>query len=374
MVEIPKNSLKGYTVGTSKFHINEYNPVEMRLWDEYCDKNYASYASYSHWHDVLPKLGYKPVFLVAKNELNHIVGILPAVLSLRRGYRLGISTWADGRMYAGPIGDNPEIVKQLIVAFETICKKNKIYIIRIIPNPWVKNAAYPEIVLPDLGHMPKIRDNSDKHHTFVLALNNGYDAIFKKLSGTNRSAYRKSIRDGLVIKQGKEHFTWDMYYNLKRKVWRRLGNMCPDRNEMALIYSLPDPLIGWFSAWYEENFVGCLYCYKTSSIYSLKGSIFDANYPKLNINLRLYLESIKSACEEGMKYYDFGSTHPPSSSHYAWKSKFRGMPYPITYYEKAQAPFRVLLRKILLRLGHLIGHEYTYRFKKLDRIVRWFEE
>ena len=165
-----------------------------------------------------------------------------------------------------------------------------------------------------------------------------------------------------------------MYYGLKKKVWHRLGNMCPDRDEMKVIYSLPESTVRWFSAWYEGRFVGSLYCYRTPSLYTLKGTILNYDFPKLNINLRLYVESIRSACEEGMKYYDFGSTPPPGSSHYAWKLTFNGSPRPIDYFEKVLDPLRVLVRKSLIRGSNLLGKECTYKYKTLNPLVRWLEE
>ena len=358
----------------SSIHISQFTPNDKEKWDVYCDTRYASYASYARWYDLLPQLGYKPVFLAAKDRQGQIVGVLPAALSLLLGRRYGVSTWADGRMYAGPIADNSEIAKELVCVFERICRKSNAALIRIMPQPWGVNSEDVGSALVELGYVARPGNPANRHHTFVLDLKNGFDFVLKQLDRHNRYYYRRSFKDGLIVKEGEEHFTLDMYHCLKRQVWYRLGNMCPRKEEMAVIYSLPESDIQWWSAWYREKFVGASYCYRTPFSYALKGAIFDYDYPKLNINLRLYLDSIKSACSEGKLYYDFGSTPPPGSSHYAWKSKFRGMPYPITYYEKILSPPRVLLRKALLRFTYPLVRKYSYRLKHRERLLEWYEE
>lgn len=340
--------------------VSLYELGDKASWNAYCDAHLASYASYAQWYEVLPRLGYQPLFLLARNPQGQIVGILPAAVSLLAGRRYCVSTWADGRMYAGPIADDATVAVRLVRALEVECVKLKVSMIRII-------ARLPEIesdnAISDwasLGYTPTSTTSSAHHYTFVLDLKQGFASIWTHLSGRDRSKYRKSVSDGLVIKEGKANLPLDMYYEMKRTTWLRLGNICPRREDMNVIYQASQLDTRWWSAWYEGKLVGALYCYVTAASYHLKGTVYDSDFPKLNINIRLYLDSIKSACEEGRIGYDFGSTPPPGSGHYAWKSKFGGEPHPIIYYEKTLSHWRKLLRRVLVRLTRPIMVKCSY--------------
>nr|MBC8360106.1 hypothetical protein [Candidatus Desulfatibia profunda] len=142
-------------MNSSGISVRELKAEDFCEWDKYCENNLASYASYSIWTTILPNLGCKPVFLIAKDRDNKVIGVFPSALILRRGYRLGISTWADGRMYAGPIADSPEIAQELLLAFDETCKKYRISLIRIIVNPWSRKCSIAESKLQELGYKPK---------------------------------------------------------------------------------------------------------------------------------------------------------------------------------------------------------------------------
>jgi hypothetical protein len=278
-------------------------------------------------------------------------------------------------MYAGSIANNAEVERSLLYTFEQVCRKNRLALIRIIPQPWGIEAERLNASLIALRYTPKDGNPSKQHYTFVLDLSRGFGHIWSQLDSADRSQYRKSVRDGLVVRQGRESFSLDMYYQMKRKVWQRLGNICPRKQEIYTIDASPQLDIQWWSAWYEEKLVGALYCYQTTSSYYLKGSVYDSDYTRLNINTRLYLDSIESACREGKLYYEFGSTPPPGSGHYEWKSKFGGKPYPIVWYEKVLSPLQVFLRKSLLRLTRPLIRRYSYNLTgQHDRLLEWCEE
>lgn len=348
---------------------------DQRRWDGFCNEHRASYAAYFYWRDILPELGYKPVFLLAEDSEKRICGILPAALSKMPFRHYAQSTIADGRMYAGPIVLDGKVLKKLITEFDAFCKVEGVTWSLIISGPpyGVEPPTWDR-VLDMCGYQPDCREESRKRHTFLLDLKVGYETIFNNFSSNFRNQIRKGFKIGLEVVRDQWHYA-DQYFSLKRTTWNRLKNLPPGRDEHITITRNIRRNGVMYIALVKGKVVGGLYCYKTPETWFLKGAVYDYSYHNYNVNSIMYAKSIEDACNAGAGFYDFGSTPPPGTSHFTWKNRFRGTPYPLTFYRKVYKPRLYFMRRAIKRATiPLVRFTARKAGHRLERIVAWYEE
>ncbi|MFH2035013.1 MAG: FemAB family XrtA/PEP-CTERM system-associated protein [Candidatus Zixiibacteriota bacterium] len=269
--------------------ILEYTDAIKESWDSYVqDSTSATIAHQAGWRKVINKsLGHKPVYILAM-ENGKIAGILP-IFKIKTwwGTRSIVSIpWLD---YGGVIADSEEIALKLLLRAGEITREYKAEFIE-----------YRSIQTAD-PDLPVSREKV----SFWLELEKDSDALWKRFDGKLRNQIRKSDKSGLTTTLGGteqiasfyEVFSHNMR-DLGTPVWGRdffenILNEFSDDAKIILVKSADKVIAGGLVLYFKDR------------IYVPSASSYR-DYIKMCPNHALYWSLIKSGCEQGYKYFDFG--------------------------------------------------------------------
>lgn len=258
-------------------------------WDSYVyNSNSSTFYHQIGWKNVVEKTyKHKPIYLIAKKE-GEITGILPLFLmrSMIFGKKLVSVPFAP---YGGVCADNETIAGELIEEARRITKEY--------------DADYLELRNLNSNEHKHGLETNNNYVTFVLTLNQNPDIVWKKFNNKVRNAIRKALKSNLVI--SRDNNLKD-FYSLYSKNMRDLGspphpNMVfknlmrefPERTRIVMVQHNGVSIAALFLVFFKDTLIS-------------GWAASDKAYQKFNPNNLLYWEVIKSGCEDGHNYFDFG--------------------------------------------------------------------
>lgn len=266
--------------------IYESKAEDEQGWDEYVQSQES--ATFYHqfgWKRVVENsYGHKPHYLLAKEE-ELIKGVLPIIFmkSTLFGKKMVSLPFAP---YGGVLGDNNTIEESLVEQAIKITKTN--------------DADYMELrnnVIRD----SKLSANTN-YMTLTLKLNNNPELVWNGFSNKVRNAVRKSLKCGLEVDDG----SVDDFYKLYSRNMRDLGTPThskdffnavisefKDKSDIRIVLHKGNPVAAVVLLYFKDTVIS-------------GWAASDKKYKGLNSNNLLYWDAIKSACEKGYKFFDFG--------------------------------------------------------------------
>jgi FemAB-related protein (PEP-CTERM system-associated) len=288
--------------------IIEYDDSRRAEWDDYVRRSKA--ATIAHeigWRSVMAgSLGHRPRYLMALRD-GVVVGILPLFVATtwwRARYVVSLP-WID---YGGICADDSEAARLLLERAIHITKE--------------EGAEFLELRSPEATDCD-LADRTDKV-TFQLPLQADPEVLWKGFDAKLRNQIRKSQKSQLTAAIGGSEHIEDFYriftHNMRdlgTPVWGRdffeaILEEFPDTAGIILVRLENKPVAGGLVL----SFKGTRYVPSASAYRS---------YIKLCPNHALYWHCIKTACEEGYRYFDFGRSTWNSNT---FKFKKQWMPEP----------------------------------------------
>ena len=294
--------------------ITELRKEDETAWDTYIHK--SSSSTFYHqigWRNVVEKTyKHKPIYSVAKEE-GEIQGILPLFLlkSMIFGKKLVSVPFAP---YGGVCADNKTIEKALIEEAKRITKDC--------------GADYLELrCLNQNKNEPGLATNNN-YITFVLNLSQDSDIVWKRFNNKVRNAIRKALKSNLEISHDNN---LKEFYGLYTKNMRDLGT--PPHSYAFfknLLHEFPKHT-RIVRVQHNGISIAALFLLFFKDIVTSGWATSDKAYHKFNPNNLLYWEVIKTGCEEGYEYFDFGRSIYDSGT-FKFKKPWGAEPKQLCYY------------------------------------------
>ena len=271
--------------------ITELEREEEKAWDSYIlNSNSSTFYLQIGWRNVVEKTyKHKPIYLIAK-EQGEIKGVLPLFLmrSMIFGKKLVSVPFAP---YGGVCADNKAIENALIDEAKRMTKEC--------------GADYLELrCLNENGiglGLGLAANNS--YITFILNLSQDPNIVWKGFNNKVRNAIRKALKSNLEIRS--DNNIGD-FYRLYTKNMRDLGT--PPHSYAFLknlLHEFPEHT-KIVRVQYPGTTIASLFLVSFKHTMISGWAASDRAYQNFNPNNLLYWGVIKSGCEEGYKYFDFG--------------------------------------------------------------------
>jgi FemAB-related protein (PEP-CTERM system-associated) len=293
--------------------ITELEREDEAAWDAYV---YSSPAStFYHqigWRNVVEKTyKHKPVYLVAKEE-GELKGVLPLFLmrSWFFGKKLVSVPFAP---YGGVCADDENAKKTLVEEAKRITK--------------AQGMDYLELrYLHSQEHKSELAANNN-YVTFILALNPDPVIVWKKFNNKVRNAIRKALNSNLELSHDNNV---NDFYRLYTKSMRDLGTPPHSYaffNNLLLEFPEHTKIV---TVQHNGISIAALFllCFKNNVTSGWAAS--DKAYQRYNPNNLLYWEVIKSGCEDGYGYFDFGRSISNSGT-FKFKKPWGAEPEQLLY-------------------------------------------
>ncbi len=330
--------------------ICELKRGDEKAWDEYV-LNHPDSTFYHQigWKYVVEKsYGHKPCYLFAKED-GEVKGVLPLFFmrSLLFGKKLVSVPFAP---YGGAVGDSRAIEELLVGQAIQITKD--------------VTADYMEL-RNNMRKDSKLATNTN-YMTLVLKLDKDPEFVWKGFNNKVRNAIRRSLNSEPDIRKG----SIEEFYKLYSRNLKDLGTPthCKD---------FFNTVISEFKGYADiltvkqnnEPVAAAIVLYFKDTVIS-GWAASDRKYSNLNPNNLLYWKAIKSACENGYKFFDFGRSVEGSGT-YRFKKPWGAEPNQLFYsyylnYPRKHIPdtsvldtrrklFTRLYKKVPLPIANLIG-------------------
>ncbi|MBZ4646270.1 MAG: FemAB superfamily protein [Clostridia bacterium] len=338
--------------------IRKLKDNEEQIWDEYVLKSKSS--TFYHligWKNVVEKTyGHEPFYLIAE-EKGEIMGILPLFLLKSRnfGRKLVSVPFAP---YGGVCAENSEIENALIENVKTLAKG--------------KNTDYLE--LRSLDDKRENVETNDAYWTLILKLERDPELLWNRFDRKLRNAVRKGMKSNLSVEIGKDSCT--DFYTIYSKNMRDLGAPVHSNTFFRnLLLEFPEQTnIATVS--YEEKIIASIFLlyFKDTIISGWAAS--DRSFLNFNPNNILYWNTIKTACEEGYTYFDFGRSIMDSGTYHfkkSWGVEPKQMHYQYCLYNINKIPdttqanrkrkmFARVYKQLPLTITNIIGPKLRRNF------------
>lgn len=338
--------------------IYELQTKDEEKWDNYVIK--SDKATFYHqigWKKVVEKTyGHKPYYLIAE-EGGNVKGIFPLFLINSKifGRKFVSVPFAP---YGGVCAENSKVETLLIDKAKLIAKE--------------KNVDYLEM-RSKIDIEGNFEQNS-QYYTLILQLENNSELLWDKLSRKVRNAVRKGVKNNLEFKIGKDYCK--DFYRIYSQNMKNLGTPAHKQSFFKnLLTEFPDKIeIGVVK--YENIVIASIFLLYFRDTVTSGWAASDRRYLELSPNNLIYWECIKSGCECGYKYFDFGKSIWDSGT-YRFKIPWGAEPYQLYYQyylHKAKVIpnvsqenenrklFAQLYSKVPLQLANLIGPKLRKEF------------
>lgn len=276
--------------------ISQVQDAEPAVWDQVWQEcGYSTYYHSREWAEIwnvytLGEMYPNPILITFTDGLK-------ALLPFSRRKETFISSPAS--TYGGWISSEP-----LRVEHAELLKE---YINQSFKYTWRSN-PYDPLVLE--AGAASSRDDE----TYMLPLSEGFDAVFRRWNHGHRSAARKAMREGLTIRVASTESEWLAYYQAYQDSLRRWGGKATSRYGRQLFEEMrrrKSPYIRLWLADYRGAIVaGSLVLYSRTHAGAWHAATQE-EYFQLRPAILLKYESIRHACEQGYKWFDFN----PSGGH-----------------------------------------------------------
>ena len=287
-------------------------PNREKAWETFV--NMSSQATLAHllgWRNVVEKTyAHKPCYLMAV-EQQRVLGILPLfrIQTVLFGRFLVTAPYLS---HGGLLAEDEQVGRALIEAARGLTQQ--------------QNAQYLEIRgLSQAGHG---LSRKDTYCTFLLPLAHDPQALWARFEGRARKAVRKALASGLHIERG--HGCLHVFTNVLNHHMRDLGTPFHQdtfyRNILAELPERSDLLM----VRNARNYIGgVLLVSCKDTVLPLYGGALTAHKASAPMSLLVW-EMIRTCCEQGFRYLDFGRSRWGSGT-FLFKRQWGALPSPLFY-------------------------------------------
>jgi len=197
--------------------------VQQKLWDDIVlNADGSTYFHTYEWAKIIEQSF--PNYSIATQAFifdDNVTAILPLMQSKRFfGFRKSYFSMVPG-VYGGLISNEGIAPEQIDEIYNHVVKKCSN--LAIIGNPYIEN------YMPSFFH-------KDEMFTHVLALENGFETIWKNYSKGHRYNVNKAKKDGVYVKLGESLEDYKEYYNIYEDSLKRWGDNATSRYKFNLFW------------------------------------------------------------------------------------------------------------------------------------------
>jgi serine/alanine adding enzyme len=276
------------------------------------DSDQASLAHTLGWRNVVEKTYHHVPFYLMATDGPKIAGILPLFL-IRSPFFGRLLATAPYLSYGGLLADDEQAAQALVQAAREAAIEQRAKYVEIRGLQWV-----------DQGLLLK-----DKYCSFRLPLSVGLDVLWRRFEGGRaRTAVRKARKSGLSVEGG--HQLRAIFANVMSRHMRDLGTPFHRlRFYQRIAEEFPQQL-EILMARHGDRYIGgiLLISYK-ETIHWLYGAALR-EYRNMAPTSLLVWEAIRSGCERGFAYFDFGRSRWESGTFF-FKRQWGAQPFPLFY-------------------------------------------
>ncbi len=296
--------------------IRLYREEDRQAWDSYVMNSPAAVCYHlTGWKQVIEKsFGQTTWYLLSENEEKKINGILPLVQlksSLFGNYVVSLPYFN----YGGVCADTPETGQQLM-------------------EDAVGRAREAGASHLELRHMQPLNNSMPVKTAKVsmqLALPQNPDDLWKSFSSKLRSQVQRPLKEGMHAETGKEEHL-DDFYEIFAKNMRDLGTPVYSKDFFRTILR-EFPESSWIctvrSKMNEPMAAGFLVGFK--GIMEIPWASSLRRYNRYSPNMLLYWVVLKTACERGYQFFDFGRSTAGEGT-YRFKEQWGARPVQLYWH------------------------------------------
>lgn len=294
-------------------------------WQEYVySTKKSTFFHLLEWKEILKDVyGYEPLYYVAKNGNDDIVGIFPffQVKSVFFGNTLKSLPF---HFLGGPLYNTEEVLLEFMNEARKITEKY--------------GASYLEIKsYDDYERIEKYKEFKIKkqqmYTSFVVPLSNDYNEVYKRFKKNVRWSIKKS-QEKVHVYFATEYEDLETFYDLHVRGMRSIG--LPAHNS-KLFEQLWDKfyergMVKTSIATFEDMPIATMFMFLFNNKILYMWGARDVKYRTFNANPALHWNAIKWGCENNYKYFDFGMTSPSEENAMFYKSRWGSFQEDILFY------------------------------------------
>jgi serine/alanine adding enzyme len=288
-------------------------PNREKGWQRFVeDSDQASLAHALAWRNVVEKTYRHDAIYLMAIDGQTLAGVLPLFL-IRSPFFGRFLVTAPYLSYGGLLGDQERACRALMQATREVATEQK--------------AKYVEIRgLSKVGQGLFLKD---KYCTFLLPLRVGHDVIWKRFEGGKvRWAVNKARKAGLIVESG--HHLKKIFAEVMSRHMRDLGTPFHRmRFYQNIVEEFPNQSEILMARQGDRYVGGILVISFQGTVYWLYGAGLCEYKHLAPISLLLW-EAIRSACEQGFMYFDFGRSRWDSGT-FHFKRKWGAHPFQLFY-------------------------------------------
>jgi serine/alanine adding enzyme len=276
------------------------------------DSDQASLAHALGWRNIVEKTyRHMPVYLMAIDG-QKLTGVLPLFL-IRSPFFGRFLVTAPYLSYGGLLANDERASSSLIQAAQEVAAERK--------------AKYVEIRgLNKVGQGLLLKD---KYCTFLLPLSVGPDVLWQRFEGGRaRKVVRKALKSGLTVERG--HHLRAIFADVMSRHMRDLGTpFHPPQFYQCITEEFSHQSEILMAKYGDRYIAGILLVSYRDTVYDLYAAALR-EYKSLGAGSLLIWEAIRSACDRGFDYFDFGRSRWDSGTFF-FKRQWRAQPVPLFY-------------------------------------------
>jgi FemAB-related protein (PEP-CTERM system-associated) len=288
-------------------------PDSEKDWQRFVeDLPQASLAHALGWRNVVEKTyRHVPVYLMAIDRQT-VAGVLPLFL-IRSPFFGRLLATAPYLSYGGLLADDRKAAQALVQAARTMASEYR-----------AKSVELRGLSRLDYGLLLK-----EKYCTFRLCLSMGPEALWRQFEGGRaRTAIRKALKAGLVVEEGPQLSA--IFADVMSRHMRDLGTPFHRmRFYQHIIDEFPQQSEILMARQGDHYIGGILLVSYKETVYWLYGAGLMEFRSLAPISLLVW-EAIRSACERGFTYFDFGRSRWESGTFF-FKRQWGAQPIPLFY-------------------------------------------
>jgi FemAB-related protein (PEP-CTERM system-associated) len=296
--------------------ISEVSQYPERIaWDQYV-QNHPTASGYqlTGWRWIVEKsFGHRTVYLMARDQQDHVRGVLPLVfLSSRLFGRCLVSMPFVN--YGGVLTDSFEAQGALL------------------------NAAVDRAKAYRAGHI-ELRherllslDWTSKQHKVSMRLDlpREPEVLWKRFPSKLRSQIRRAEKESLTVRIAGDEIL-DNFYSVFTRNMRDLGTPVYGQQFFRAILEAFPKEARICAVYVGRQPVAAGFLYGFRNTLEIPWASSDRRYNRLSANMLLYSTALEYACRQGYQVFDFGRSTPGSGT-YRFKEQWGAHPLPLYWY------------------------------------------
>jgi len=307
-------SLKVIDKETSNIYVSSWDPESDDTWSMFVNGNkHANLAQASEWYSIIKRAySHTPLYLKAENTEGH-VALLPSFLVRSRliGTVITSMPFLDA---GGPCTSSPSLTGSLLDALAEEAKKHGASRIEL--------RCTVEMNLP----FPAMKEKVN----LFLPLPSDADRLWRQLNAKIRNQVRKAERSGLSVEFGGLEKLND-FYEIFAVNMRDLGSPVHSKQFFSAIFDSFGDKARIALVRKDRIPIGGLVALAFKNTITVPWASSLRQYFSLCPNMLLYWETLRVACKEGFRRFDFGRSSQ-SSSTYHFKRQWGALEEPLFWY------------------------------------------